>query len=162
MSWRRSATSPPPGQAGRRRIRQGALQSGHCCGRGRPHSVRCRAAVAVDFSPADFNAKAQRRGDAKVWADEVKRHADFARTGVVGSWLRLARTKAVSPLRSATALFGCEGGWQFSVAQSKRRESGGGPPHSRTLARHLETPRNLPGNASFGVFMRGRASSASR
>jgi len=67
----------------------------------------------------------------------------------------MIRTKAVSPLRSATAvhdaLFGCEGGWQFSTAKSKRRESGGGPPHSRTLARGAVMPRQLvfPAHASI-------------
>ena len=56
------------GKAGRRRIRPCAWQSGHGGGRARPRSACRRAPAAVDFNPADDNAKAQRRREAEVFA----------------------------------------------------------------------------------------------
>jgi hypothetical protein len=53
------------------------------------------APAAVDFSPANFNAKAQRRRDAKVLADDHP----FLRLGVFAPWRLIP-----SPAQSARGL----------------------------------------------------------
>ena len=53
----------------------------------------------------DRRSRCSPQTSARSWtAAEVKRHAAFARTMRMENSSRFARTKAVSPLRSATAL----------------------------------------------------------